>query len=394
MKSKVQVLSKGDFDIFIGNVLALAFVKTVLLQFLHLQFGDNSRLSAIVYGLLFVYLLWGIVNYHLIRIKSAAVLLAAFFFFFINYVFTDSVLKEYYLDIDMLLTYIYYIPIAAILIPRIRDVDKVLSQIALLRYVVLLIAAYMVFARNYASYEHETYMSFSYAVMPFVVLCFYEACFKGKILDYFAYALGVVIMAIYGARTPLVSSLISAALMYVVYIHYHKKPSSRIITYFIILVAAVFAIVSGNVILGWLGGVGESIGSYALSKLNQDAFLASSTRSDIYNGAINLIKAEGGAPLGFFADRHYLNVIYVHNIFLEFIINFGGIIGGALSLLLVYGIFRSFIVSKDESIMVFLIFCFFAIFARFILSGSYLVEGMSFVYFAIVMVFSQKTRRG
>lgn len=393
MKSKIQILSKGDIDIFIGNVLALAFVKTVLLQFLHLLFADNSNLAVIVYGILFVYLLWGIVHYQLLSAKNLAIWGVFLFFFLLNYTFTNSVLKEYYFSIDMILTYIYYIPIAVILVPHIRDVYKILSQIALLRYIVLIIAAYMIFGRNYAADEHETYMSFSYAVMPFVLLCFYEACFKGKVIDYFAYALGVVIMVFYGARTPLVSSLVSAALMYVVYIRQHKKSSSRFLTYIILLFVGFVTVVFGDVILGWLGGVGESIGSYALSKLNQDAFLESSTRGEIYASAIRLIQNEGGSPLGFFADRHYLNVIYVHNIFLELLINFGVIVGGILSILLIIGIVRSLLVSRDESIKVFLIFCFFAIFARFILSGSYLIEGMSFVYFSIIYRFSHKAKR-
>lgn len=391
MKEKLRILSKGDVNIFIGNVLALAFVKTVLLQFLHLQFGDNSSLGVIVYGVLFVYLFGGILKYQLLRVKGIVIWLALLAFFMINYGFTNQVLKVYYFSIDMILTYIFYIPIAVFLIPQIRDVNKVLSQIALFRYVVLVIAVFMVFFSGYASNEHETYMSFSYAVMPFVLLCFYEACYRGKSFDYFAYILGVIIMVFYGARTPLVSSLVSAALMYMIYIRQHKKVSARIMIYLMILVIAFIIISSSNVILAWLGDFGESIGSYALSKLNQDAFLESAGRDSIYEGAIRLIRSKGGAPLGLFADRYYLDVIYVHNIFLEFLINFGVIVGGILSILLIYGIFRSFLVSKGESIKVFLIISFFAIFIRFLLSGSYLIEGMSFVYFAILMRFSHKT---
>ena len=246
----------------------------------------------------------------------------------------------------------------------------------------------MIFARNYASYEHETYMSFSYAVMPYVILCFYEGCFRGKYFDYFAYALGVVVMAFYGARTPLVSSLAAAALMYIVYIRKGKNTISIILTYIILLAATSFFIIYGNVILEWIGRIGESIDSYALSKLNRDVFLESSSRGIIYERAINLIKAQGIFPMGLFADRYYLNVIYVHNIFLEILINFGVLAGGILSIFLLLGILRSIIVSKDENVKVFLIFSFFAIFARFIFSGTYLAEGMSFVYFAIIYKFS------
>ena len=391
MKDKVQLLSKGDMEVFVGNVLALSFAKTVLLQFLHALYGaENSTISAVVFGFLFVYLYIGLVKYNLLKGRGLAVWFACLVFFLVNYVFTNPNLQQYYSSIDMVLTYIYYLPIAIILIPQIRDVKKVISRISLLRYPVLLIASYMVFAMSFASAEQETYMSFSYAIMPFVILCFYEARFNNKFIDYITYILGVVLIVFYGARTPLTSCLLAAVLIYVLYVYYHKKKSGKIFTYFLLGVLAVVFIYAGSSLIGRLGGIGESIGSYSLEKLNDDSFMESSTRVFIYDSAIKLMENNNGMPLGFFADRYYLDVIYVHNIFLELLINFGVIVGGFLSLWIVYLIVRSFIVSKDEYIRLFLIFCFLSIFVRFILSGSYLIEGMSFVYFSVLLKYSHK----
>ncbi len=390
MNTKKKNIIK-DSDTFIGIVLGMAFLKTIVLQFLHLIYGaNNSNLAIIVYGFLFIYLFYGLIKFKLINHKKFLCYLLVLFFFFICYVLGPHKCQKYYFDIEMLLSYFYYIPIAIFLIPDIKKPLAILDCIAIFRYVSVIIAAYMLFVGSYSTAEQDNYMEFSYALLPFVICSFYTAFNKSKILDYGLYVLGIILMVYYGARTPLVISLSFPLIMAILSDRDSKNRRKRAVVIGSVLVVFIVFIFNSSVIVGALGRFGSNVGSYALMKLEANAFTESAGRDNIYDNAIMILSQDYLKPYGLFSDRILLDVIYVHNIFLELFFNFGVFGGGIIALVLVILIIKSAYVNWHGDASYLLIFFLLVVFLRFILSGSYLIEGMSYVHLALLLKFRNK----
>ena len=386
------LLNRQGNDIFIGNLLGLTLLKTIILQLFHLLYGrDNPYIAYVIYGALFAYMYYGVISRYFITNKRLAVYFLSLAFFGLCYLIGPAACQQYYTSIDVTLVFIYYIPIAVFLIPEINDTNVVFSRLALFRYIAIAVAAYMVFLGGYQNAEQDNYMEFSYALLPFVLTSFYATYNGKKWLNLVLYVVGVIVITFYGARTPLLISVLFPIVTVV--LRKGKLSFEKLLLLFIAAVLIMVIIANLSSVLGVLGRYGESVGSYALSKLQTNAFWDSSTRNDIYDHAFRLIEEKSGAPMGLFADRIYLDVIYVHNIFLEFIIDYGIILGVALSLAIIYLMLRSYKINKDWNVRLFLLFWFCVVFVRFLVSGSYLVEGISFVYFSILIRYSRLNKK-
>lgn len=390
MKIKL-VKDENHKNKFIGKVIALCFAKTILLQFFHIFFGyESNTITYFVYMFLMAYLFAGVLYYHLVSFRGIVIWGVILALIGIGYLTCMPAAKAYFDNVEMYLIYIYYLPIAVFAVKNISDTNEVMRQIVKISWIVVLISLYMIFVRSYASLKQDNYMQFSYANIPFVMAAYYGASKFEKKFYYFVYAVGLLTIFLFGARLPLMICLAFPVLLFLFTQNDEVSRSKKILT------GLVTVIVFGIVSLFWdrlfslLNTIGGSMGSHVLAKLNGNIFFQSSTRSVIYDNAFELIKSSGGKAHGLFADRVYLRVAYVHNIFLEFFIDFGLIVGIVLSIILVVAIIKGF-ANKDSRD--FLIFMMLAIFIRYMVSGSYLIEGLAYVYFAVVIKYGFQAKQ-
>lgn len=387
MKIVLRAGAKTD-DQFYGQVVAFAFLKTIMIEFLQLVTGSGSLITYIVYGFLLLHLYYGVIRRNRVRTKYLLVWLLIMMFFGLNYFLGSSEARSYYFSTGMIINYLYYLPIAIIVVDSIHNLESVYKCINNCKYLAIGVATIMLFFYSYSSAGQDNYMAFSYALLPFVLISFSDGIKEKKITSYFLFALGLFEIILYGARMPLTICILYAVVIYFVSLFDKRNANQRkLIRAVLGLFFAAIILVFGDQILYLVSSAASQQGSYSMSRILQGRFLSSSTRDRIYEMGLDLIRRSAGHPLWFFADRVYLGVIYVHNIFLEFMIDFGMYMGGIISVVLIWRIIVAIIKTiktNDVHICMFLVF---AVFARFLVSGSFLIEGMSFVFFAFVWKF-------
>ncbi len=388
---KLRIKKANKIDVYFGRLLGLLLFKTSLMEFLHLFLGTSVISTYIVYAIIFVYVIHGVFSFHVITGRKILTLLTIYAIFGLIYVFSPSDQRSYYFQLEMLLTYFCYLPIAILFVDMLSQPKAIMQELTKFSAPAILISAYMIFVRNYAASGQDSYMAFSYAVLPFVLLSFYKV--KDHKIFFLFYIVGLIEIVIYGARFPLLIAVVCPVIMYLIENTTNVSTFKKAITIVLLALFCIAIVVFEDDILKILDRIGVHTGSYALSGIARGRFWSSSTRMLIYENAINLIKGSHGSPLGLFADRTYLNVVYVHNVFLELIINFGVIVGFGLSLLIIFCVIVSFVRGRDVDNRILLLFAFCSMFMRLFVSGSYLTEGISFVYFALIFSFSFRKRK-
>lgn len=383
-------LKKSTAGQFAGTVIALGFFKTLLLEFVSAGFSFGSVATYVIYFVLIMHMTIGMNRHGLITKKFLlqwAVIMMCFGLF---YLFGDESTRAYYYNTEMILVYVYYIPMALAVVPALSSLPDLFVGLKKFRVLAIAMSAVMIFGWSYASGIGDSYMAFSYALLPFILYCFYSAYALGAKLDYVLFALGTIECMIFGARMPIIGILFFVVGILVLDIFANRTDSKKkiLLIVAIVLCAALMFLFQGK-IESALYNFASSTNSYALTKLFDGRFFSSGTRDVIYDNAIALIQQKNGMPMGLFADRVYLGVIYVHNIFLELMIDFGFLPGLLISIWIVFLIVKSFFINKKFSGRAALLFMFIAVFLRFLVSGSYLVEGMSFVYLSILICFSR-----
>jgi hypothetical protein len=389
MRIVLRVGAKTD-DQFYGQVIAFAFLKTILIEFLQLITGSGSIITYIVYGLLLAHLYYGLFKRKRIIVKYLLAWVIIILFFGMNYLLGSRDVRRFYFSTEMLINYFYYLPIAIIVVDSISDTHPIYDSINRYKYIAIGFATIMLFFYSYSSAGQDNYMAFSYAVLPFVLISISDGIREKKLTSYLLFVLGLLEILIYGARMPLVICLVFAVLIYLISIFDKNNTSKwKIARAFLGLFFAVIAFLFGEQILNLISSIASRQGSYSMARFLQGHFFSSSTRDRIYEMGIELIKQSAGRPLWLFADRSNLGVVYVHNIFLEIMIDFGMYAGGAFSIILIWKTIVALVRTAKTGDIYFCLFMVFAVFVRFLVSGSYIIEGMSFVFFALIWKFCE-----
>lgn len=137
-----------------------------------------------------------------------------------------------------------------------------------------------------------------------------------------------------------------------------------------------------NVLLNSVG-----IHMEALDRIASGNLFSTSTRDIIYEYSFLTIANNGPKVSGILSDRYYLRSIgqynswiqYPHNIYLEFLINFGTILGSIVSILLTWKVIRSmFLVGDNERRRIGIMICSLTMIRLFV-SSSYIIEGNFFI---------------
>ena len=113
--------------------------------------------------------------------------------------------------------------------------------------------------------------------------------------------------------------------------------------------------------------------------------LISSTRSLIYEQANYALKNMGLSIYGLFGDRLFVDSIYVHNIFYELLLSFGYIFGGISIIALLVLIIKAIMFNKNNNLKIIAILFTTSLFLRYLVSGSFVIEGNFYIYIAIMI---------
>mgnify|MGYP000988201083 CR=1 FL=1 len=109
-----------------------------------------------------------------------------------------------------------------------------------------------------------------------------------------------------------------------------------------------------------------------------------SGREIIFDAAVQTIYRNPLIGIGLFGDRYILDGVYVHNIILEILLNFGVAFGGIIILIMNFLIIYKLIVKKHSEYNIFIIWISLG-FVKFFYSSSYLTDYSFWIFIGILL---------
>lgn len=263
--------------------------------------------------------------------------------------------------------------IAGISIVNSNILFRMMRITAYIEYPILCIA--LLSMRNSGSYS----MSVSYVLILPVLFFLYDYLEDKKVYGLVFSILGTLLILVFGARGPLVC--IAFYVFIKLFIRQKRDKSIRKFVIRLAVIAVIFlAIANWDIVLR---GVDvflsrNGISSYALRRLLNGQFSETAGRDDLWNYYIDLIKKKpfvGYGVLGGWISSGE----GPHNMLLEFLLAFGYLGGGIVSLLSIYSLLRA--IKTDGSLFTELILILAAYnFTMYLVSGDWLEKPMFFLF--------------
>ncbi len=264
------------------------------------------------------------------------------------------------------------------------DWDDLLNQISSWHWLSLAYALLIFFSRTNTIEDLTNYMSFSYALFIPATITLFFGFENKKILFVISGVIQMLVIALIGARGPVLCFLISLA--FILFIKFNTKSmqlTKKVLVILLISVCVIVLIFSYNTILTVLCGYFPN--SRTLIMISQGSLFESSERNAIYDPLFSELKRNPILPNGLFYDRIYLSnnriglqssIVYPHNLILEIWFQFGLL--GLLFLLQYFrkmaGILFQIIKNFNETYnIVFSVFCL-AICCKMMISSTYISD--------------------
>ena len=303
--------------------------------------------------------------------------------------------RKWYFSQEMLSIYCFFLVVCVFIVKNIVNLEGLINAISIPAGIVSILCLSMLTIYDYQHYLN--YMEFSYSLLP--ISAFLYLCIKKDIKrkwSIICFCVSIICTLTCGARSPLVFIVIFIALTEI----FIKENTTLgvvkigIVTGLVILTLFLFR----NEITAFIRLKATSTGSYVLMRLAKGNFWESSTRNNIYDFCKSYISNMGLSINGPFFDRYLLGnnhsmTSYPHNFVYEVLIDFGWIVG----LVILIGFFGYLIklyfeMRKDEyGILIFnlVIICYFA---RYVVSGSFLIERQFYMGFALLVALKKRKR--
>jgi len=349
------------------NIFSAALFLPVLIMYMGFVTHDSAQLFN---SLSYVVLLMVSMYYGVRGLNSADVLilLCIYGFFVLNFLIDPS-RSEHYVSGIMIAIYITYIPIAVCVVRKIKDWNYFFDGCRVFCLLALMVSLGTVFtheSEELMRYEFISYMPYSYFMLPFI-LCSYVLARRKKSLLWLA-----VFIALYssilshGARNAVVMPILFVC----AYEVFTGSLTKRIVTFAVILAIGILLYVFLDKIMYALSLLPFFENSRLVTKFLAKAVTSGGERDLFINEGIRrLLHMEMEVP-GLFGDRAYISGPYPHNIFLEILLQFGWILGTFMCVGILYIIVYSIFFSRNKVMGLFL---FFGLFAKLILSDSYVM---------------------
>lgn len=265
--------------------------------------------------------------------------------------------------------------------------NEFLSQICRLRIIPLLYIV-IIFMRPETSESAYITIS-SNLVLPVLVLLLTKENFVPKLLNWIVGIIGLVVIAIYGGRGGLVACIVSLGL-YFIFMSFERRVSN--IKKFLIIVTGVSIVIIFfllyDQIIELLLTINPS--SRTLNLLSRGDFLWTSGRNSYYDAALESFRTYPFRVYGFLGDRYYfadffgsgysvdfIETMFAHNVFYEWMLNFGVFIGAGIIAFFAFRVFRTsrYLINDRNRIIFFSIF-FGIVITSMLTSSSYLNDYM------------------
>ena len=363
-------------------------------------FGISTTISTlIIYGIVFAYEFFCFFKLSSsIFIKYIALLFSISLFFLLNYCLSTNSQVYFRANItELLVSLLIYLP-AAIYLTKITDHQLFFNALLKISFITPIAGLLAIF-----SFKVETlmnYMVFSAMMLPGTLASCYFLVFTEmkkvrRIGLIISLIVDVYILLIFGGRAAFL-----AVIVYLVLLWYRKInafSSKKRLAITILLLIGLFVLVVGrDLVLSVLSNVLSPFRSSSriVDTIVAGKFFQSNEvggRSQIYSYAFDGLKHMGFSINGLFGDRIVLlkymasstyKTNYVHNVFLEILLSFGWVFGILIIGFLIIRIIKRILMKSDETTFHFATYFFCLIFVRLLVSGSFLVEGVSLLFFA------------
>ena len=364
--------------VLLSNVL-LEFVNTSLMR--NYSLTNTSLVTFVIYIIFLIVSIYIIFKYRGITFKQVSIYFLTLIFFALNYfLFENS--RDYLIDKSMFLIYLFFIPIAIFIIEPITKWDEVLTVFPNFAYIAVLLSTFGITVIGFSDYIN--YMEFSYSLLPFNLILYYSFRQSLNILNFIIFNIGFVDILLFGARAP-VLFLILFIVSYEIIRFTQARVTSKIciimICGFLVITLTLFS----DEILTSLLRIAEMTDSRFITKMLNDELMESFTRNSIYEDANYVILNMGMDIYGLFGDRQVVNSIYVHNIFYELLLSFGYILGSLSIFALIYLILKATVFNTNTISRIIAMLFTAALFLRYLVSGSFVIEGKFYIYIAILL---------
>lgn len=247
----------------------------------------------------------------------------------------------------------------------------------------ILVAYYLLYIQN-ATYSGETevledMMGPAYAALPFILIIIRKLLTKFDILSLALSIFGFIFLLSFGSRGP-----IACLLVFVIgYLLFFKKYSRPFLTKFLFLAIGILCFVYINDIMEFLSPVMEALGMgtriidfvLAVTMFGADDAMDTSIleRQDMFSVGMNYVNLTGHG-IGSFGAVSNSGYSYSHNIIVDFLVEYGLIIG-TFFLLSIMGLFiKGWNCSKTEAEKSFLLVMFSIGFVSLLFSLTYLIK--------------------
>jgi len=372
------------------TILGLILLIPIVIEFIYVTFrqyglGNSSIITMMIYGAILIY---AMVRTRYFKKKDFALLIGVYTIFAFNYIFFEET-RNYIVSTEMMIQYIFFLPIGILIIKNIRDWRKFEAIVYPFAAGGVLIAFAMVITLNYKDYL--SYMEFSYALLPLICILYnnFRYRVKRRAFPMLLFLLGTIEIIIFSSRAPLLYLIIYICLFEIFRVDISKK--KKIILIGILGAFYFILIIFSKAIITYLSAFPIFKESRIFSKILSGKFFISSTRNAIYESCILRIKTMGLSISGLFGDRAYCgNDFYPHNFIYEILMSYGWILGAIILIGIAMLIVRCFVAKEENRIIA--LFFLLSIFSRYMVSGSYLIEGKFWIFLFAMISLSESGR--
>lgn len=276
--------------------------------------------------------------------------------------------------------------IAGISIVNSNILFRMMRITAYIEYPILCIA--LLSMRNSGSYS----MSASYVLILPVLFFLYDYLEENKVYGLALSILGMLLILVYGARGPLLC--ITFYVFVKLFLRQRKDKNIRkLVIRLAVIAIIILAIVNWDIILRYVEVFLSRYGisSYSLRRLLNGQFSETAGRNDLWDYYIGLIKKKPFVGYGVLGG--WLGAGEgPHNMLLEFILAFGYLGGGIVSLISIFLLLRT--IKTDSSLLSELVLILAAYnFTMYLVSGDWLEKPMFFLFILLTFLKMRLSRK-
>lgn len=379
---KIKINTQKDFNLI--NFLLLILSYPVLLDFYSslINYYNLSlpNITFIGYLLLLLILIILIIKYNLITNKLLLCILCIYVFFLINYIIYPYS-RQFYNSVGMILALFFYLPISVFIIPNIRNMDDlfIISR----KYIFFITLQVFLISFFLQGEKVLNYMEFSYSFLPFICLAICN-CRDNKFYMFLSIILFISMMN-FGARAPILFSIFFV-ICYLILILELKLTFKKLIFIVIFICLILYINYNFNNFISFFMNSIENTNSRFLEKLISGDLFISRGRDSINLNIKNALENMNWNIYGLFGDRYAMNSLYYsHNIIYEILLSFGWVLGSSIIIIFCLSAILLFFKSnkKDRIILFFFTVAFFL---RYLISGSFIQEGMFYLFISYFIV--------